>query len=69
MISTIMSDDDIDQKTKQYRLLDTESMFNLGWKPNKTVDLFRSSMINYREIDYMIDSLYKQVFNMNSNIQ
>ncbi len=60
--------DDIESSAKQYNLLDTEAMFNLGWKPNKAADLFRSSMMNYREIDYMIDQLYKQVFNMNANI-
>jgi hypothetical protein len=47
--------DDIESSAKQYNLLDTEAMFNLGWKPNKAADLFRSSMMNYREIDYMID--------------
>lgn len=44
-------------------------MFNLGLKANKQIDLFKNSMANYKEIGQMIDQLYKQVFNLNTNIQ
>ncbi len=55
----------IADNAQQYKLLDTNSMFNMGWKPNKSVEIFRSNRVHLEEIDNMIERLKAQVFKMN----